>query len=45
MAVKHDIRNIKLAKEGKKKIEWAERYMPVLRLIRERFTKEKPVCT
>jgi adenosylhomocysteinase len=43
MAVKHDIRNIKLAKEGKKKIEWAERYMPVLRLIRERFTKEKPL--
>jgi adenosylhomocysteinase len=43
MAVKHDIKNLKLASEGKKKIEWAERNMPVLRLIRERFTKEKPL--
>jgi adenosylhomocysteinase len=43
MAVKHDIRNIKLAAEGKKKIEWAERSMPVLRLIRERFAREKPL--
>jgi len=43
MAVQHDIRNIKLADEGKRKIEWAERNMPVLRLIRERFAKEKPL--
>ncbi len=43
MAVKCDIKNIKLAADGKKKIEWAERSMPVLRLIRERFTKEKPL--
>jgi adenosylhomocysteinase len=43
MAVKHDIANLKLANEGKKKIEWAERSMPVLRLIRERFKKEKPL--
>ena len=43
MAVKNDIRNISLAKEGKKKIEWAERNMPVLRSIRERFSKEKPL--
>ena len=43
MAVKHDIKDIKLAADGKKKIEWAERSMPVLRLIRERFTKEKPL--
>ncbi len=42
MALKYDIRNPKLAKEGKNKIEWAERSMPVLRLIRERFKKEKP---
>ncbi len=43
MATKHDIANIKLAKEGKRRIEWAERSMPVLRLIRERFTKQKPL--
>ncbi len=43
MAIKSDIKDIKLAKEGKKKIEWAERSMPVLRLIRQRFTKEKPL--
>ncbi len=43
MALKYDIANIKLAAEGKKKIEWAERSMPVLRLIRERFAKEKPL--
>ncbi len=43
MAVKHDVKNLKLASEGRKKIEWAERSMPVLRLIRERFAKEKPL--
>ncbi len=43
MAVKHDIADIKLAKEGKQKIEWAERNMPVLRSIRERFIKTKPL--
>ncbi|RME31939.1 MAG: adenosylhomocysteinase, partial [Candidatus Zixiibacteriota bacterium] len=43
MAIKHDIRDIKLAPEGKKKIEWAERNMPVLRLIREQFRKTKPL--
>ncbi len=41
--VKHDIADIKLAKEGKQKIEWAERNMPVLRQIRERFAKTKPL--
>ncbi|MCK4461762.1 MAG: adenosylhomocysteinase [candidate division Zixibacteria bacterium] len=41
--MKNDIQNISLAKEGKKKIEWAERNMPVLRSIRERFAKEKPL--
>ncbi len=43
MAIKSDVKNLKLAAEGKKKIEWAERNMPVLRQIRERFTKEKPL--
>ena len=41
-AVKHDIANPALAAEGKKKIEWAERNMPVLAQIRERFEKEQP---
>jgi adenosylhomocysteinase len=41
-AVKHDIANAALAAEGKKKIEWAERNMPVLAQIRERFEKEQP---
>jgi len=38
-----DIRNIKLAKSGRQKIEWADKSMPVLRLIRDRFQKEKPL--
>jgi adenosylhomocysteinase len=41
-AVKHDIANAALAAEGKKKIEWAERNMPVLAQIRERFEREQP---
>ncbi|MCK4632983.1 MAG: adenosylhomocysteinase, partial [candidate division Zixibacteria bacterium] len=41
--MKRHIKNIKLAAAGKQKIEWAERSMPVLRLIRERFKKEKPL--
>ncbi len=39
----YDIRDIKLAEVGKRRIEWAERFMPVLRLIRQRFAKEKPL--
>ncbi len=39
---KHDIADATLAAEGKKRIEWAERNMPVLAQIRERFEKEKP---
>jgi adenosylhomocysteinase len=40
---KYDIKNISLAAEGKRRIEWAERNMPVLRLIREDFKKNKPL--
>ena len=43
MPLKFDIKDKKLAKAGLRKIEWAERSMPVLRLIRERFKKEKPL--
>lgn len=43
MKVAHDVRNLKLAPEGKLKIEWAKSQMPVLATIRKRFTKEKPL--
>lgn len=43
MTKKYDIRDISLASEGKKRIEWAELDMPVLRSIRQRFKKEKPL--
>ncbi|MEO6043798.1 MAG: adenosylhomocysteinase [Tepidiformaceae bacterium] len=43
MPVPYDIANIKLAQEGVRRIEWAEREMPVLRLIRERFKREQPL--
>jgi adenosylhomocysteinase len=39
----YDVRDISLAEAGKKRIEWAEREMPVLRLIREKFNSEKPL--
>ena len=39
----YDIKDPNLAAEGMARIEWAEREMPVLRLIRERFSKEKPL--
>jgi adenosylhomocysteinase len=39
---KHDITDQSLAAQGKTRIEWAERSMPVLRQIRERFAKERP---
>ncbi|MEJ2697205.1 MAG: adenosylhomocysteinase [Candidatus Sulfobium sp.] len=41
--IKHDVKDIKLAARGKLRIEWAAREMPVLKSIRERFTKEKPL--
>jgi adenosylhomocysteinase len=37
-----DVKDISLAPQGKKRIEWADRDMPVLRAVRERFEKEKP---
>ena len=41
--VKHDIKDINLAKKGKLRIEWAAQEMPVLKTIAERFQKEKPL--
>lgn len=42
-SLEFDVKDIGLAKQGKQRIEWAEREMPVLRLIRERFNEEKPL--
>jgi len=42
-SVEFDVKDIGLASQGKQRIEWAEREMPVLRLIRERFGEEKPL--
>jgi adenosylhomocysteinase len=39
----HDVTDLGLAAEGVRRIEWAEREMPVLRLIRERFETERPL--
>lgn len=41
--MQHDIKDGKLAGAGAKRIEWADRDMPVLAKVRERFTKEKPL--
>jgi len=39
----YDVKDVSLATKGRFKIEWAEQEMPVLRLIRERFAREKPL--
>jgi len=44
MAAKnYDVKDKKLAKQGKKRIDWAARDMPVLELVAKRFKKEKPL--
>ncbi len=40
----HDVTDLGLAAEGVRRIEWAEREMPVLRSIRERFAIERPLA-
>lgn len=42
-SMKGDVKDISLAPRGKDRIEWAAKDMPVLRLIRERFTKDQPL--
>lgn len=37
-----DITDVALAEEGRRRVEWADNHMPVLRSIRARFEKEKP---
>lgn len=41
--MKYDVTNLRLAAAGKQRIDWAERQMDVLRLIRQRFTKQRPL--
>ncbi|MET1232192.1 MAG: adenosylhomocysteinase [Candidatus Limnocylindrales bacterium] len=40
----HDVTDLGLAAEGRRRIDWAEREMPVLRQIRERFAAEEPLA-
>jgi adenosylhomocysteinase len=41
---KYDIKDISLASQGKQRIQWAGREMPVLRQIQDRFAQEKPLA-
>jgi adenosylhomocysteinase len=41
--VKHDIKDINLARKGRLRIEWAAREMPVLESIKARFVRERPL--
>src|SRR5438105_14452082 len=43
MSADYDIADSSLATGGKFRIDWAEQEMPVLRQLRERFAKEKPL--
>src|SRR6266550_3599039 len=44
MANNYDVKDLNLAEQGRKRIDWAENEMPVLRLIRERFAKDRPLA-
>ncbi len=39
----YDVKDLRLANQGRMRIEWAEESMPVLRLVRKRFAKERPL--
>jgi adenosylhomocysteinase len=41
--VSYDVKDLSLAAKGKSRIEWAEMDMPVLRTIRDRFSREQPL--
>ena len=43
MSNQYDVKDLKLAEGGRRRIEWSEQEMPVLRRVRERFSKEKPL--
>ena len=44
MTKEYDVKDLGLADAGQRRVEWAEQEMPVLRLIRERFEREKPLA-
>src|SRR3954465_9638316 len=41
---RYDVKDLALAEEGKRRIEWADRQMPVLAAIRDRFEREQPLA-
>ena len=41
---RHDVKDLALAPEGVRRIEWADRQMPVLQSIRDRFEREQPLA-
>src|SRR5438477_4129212 len=41
---RHDVKDLALAPEGVRRIAWADRQMPVLQAIRERFEQEQPLA-
>jgi adenosylhomocysteinase len=41
--MKGDVKDLALAEQGKRRIDWANQHMPVLQLIRKRFIKEQPL--
>jgi adenosylhomocysteinase len=43
VALPHDVKDLALADSGRRRIEWADQFMPTLAIIRKRFAKEKPL--
>ncbi|HWT81576.1 MAG TPA: adenosylhomocysteinase, partial [Candidatus Methylomirabilis sp.] len=41
--MQYDVKDLSLAEKGRRRIEWARSAMPVLRLIEERFARERPL--
>ena len=41
---RHDVKDLSLAPEGVRRIAWADRHMPVLAAIRDRFDAEQPLA-
>ncbi len=44
MTMQYDIKDISFAEQGRRRIDWAEQEMPVLRQVMERFRKERPLA-
>ncbi len=44
MTKSYDVKDLNLAEQGRKRMDWAEQEMPVLRLIKERFERERPLA-